>query len=206
MHPNETGIFRMAYPYLCVEAEEIVEHGYMANLVLASVPLTKPDCDPDLWQKISSNRSALKALRVADIMPSLRGLVRDPDPDKLFWTWGTAKKRFVVLHAGWNDTISEPDDLGAVAIKCRVLCHFGCSTLLHNQPVVRKLKGWAKQTNQYAYFTDKPSQMIAGHYFLQHLLTYKTKNAYQDIEPSLEYARKQANANLAADNAGFQLI
>ncbi len=204
-HPSDTGLFRMAYPYLLVEADEIVDHGYTANLVEATQKLTSADCDPDLRNKVGWG---MKKLTLGEIKPDISAQVVDTDPTKKWWVHMKGKKHCVVHHAGWQNTVSNPDDLGATDLKCRVFCHFGCSTMAHNQPVLRKLKGWKKREGgeNFAYFTTAPSQMIGGYYFLHHLLAYDKQNAYADIEASLEHARKKANGLLAADGCPFKII
>ena len=79
-HPSDTGLFRMAYPYLLVEADEIVDHGYTANLVEATQKLTSADCDPDLRNKVGWG---MKKLTLGETVPSAnqklkRELMFDP--------------------------------------------------------------------------------------------------------------------------------
>jgi hypothetical protein len=203
-HPNKDGIFRMGYPFIGIEAEELIEHGYTANLAEAGVSKPKStDCDPDLRPHLAE----LKGRTILEIDPALLPFVRDKDVTKKWWSYGTAKKRFLVHCAGWENTLSKPDDIGAITPTCRVLAHLGCSTYKHNYPIVRKLKAWTREGNErYAYWTTNLSDFAADHYWLQHLLTFNENNAYQPWEKSLKYAVSTTNKMLDKDKDGCNII
>ncbi len=200
-HPNDDGIFRLGSKYIGVEAPEIIHHGYTANLLEAVDRPKAADCDQDLQPHLS----ALKGRTLDEIDPALKKLVRDPDPNKKWWSyWGTVDKKrvlFVIHKAGWEKTLSEPDDIGAITPTCRVFAHLGCSTYRHNYPVVRKLKQWTRDGNErYAYWTTNLSDFGAAHYWVQHLLDYDEFNAFQPLEKSLKNAVKVTNQNLKDDH------
>ncbi len=206
VHPCEDGIFRMGAKYIGVEASEILDHGYTPNLAEATVRPTADECDEELKPYLSS----LKGRKIQDINPALIPLMRSEDLDKKFWSyWAYFKKvyqPFVVHKAGWESTLSSPDDIGALTPTCRVFSHLGCSTKKHNYPVVRKQKQWQHEGNgRYAYWTTKPTDFAAGHYWLQHLLTYKEFNAFQPWEKSLNYALEKTNSMLTKDNFSSQI-
>jgi len=202
-HPNKDGIFRMGYPFIGVEAEEILEHGYTANLTEA---LTRPkaaDCDPDLRPHVAE----LKGRTLQEIDPTIIPFVRDQDPTKKWWSYGTAKKRFVVHNAGWENTLSAPDDVGAITPLCRVFAHLGCSTFKHNYPVVRKLKQWTHEGNErYAFWTTDLADFSAAHYWLQNVLTYGEPSAFQSLDKCLKFAVSASNKMLNKDNDGCNII
>jgi hypothetical protein len=200
-HPNKDGLFRMGFPFNGIEAEEIVKHGYTANLAPAGA--TKPpvgECDPDL----AAHHSELKPRTLLEINPAIVPLVSDPDLTKKWWSYGSPGKRYVVHIAGWQNTKSSPDDLGAITPTCRVFAHLGCSTKKHNRPIIRDSdkKNWVRNGNEgYAYFTTDISFANAGHYWLQHILTYDKFDAFQPWSASLEDAKKKTNDLLLKDNA-----
>ena len=217
VHPNADGITRMGYPFLSVPAYEPIEHGYTANLVSSDAQIAAGDCDPDLRRRVGELRprtlaeiDAAIAAHVAHdlkLSETLSQHVRNNSPESTWWTFGGGKHMEIVLHAGWETTFSDPDELGRIDPVCRVFCHFGCSTFKHNYPVVRKLKGWKREGNEkYAYWTTDLSTGIVDIYWLQSLLTYPTYNAWQSWEPSLAYAVRKTNAALGADRARFKII
>jgi hypothetical protein len=197
-HPNKDGIFRMGYPFIAVPVEEILEHGYTANLVEAVVRPKAADCDPDL----APHLGGLAGRTVDQLGSSLFPQLRVKDRTKKWWSYRAGRKNemHVVLHAGWENTLSTPDDIGAITPTCKVISHLGCSTYIHNYPVVRKLKQWVKgQDDRYAYWTTDLSDWATDHYFLQKLLTYDQYNAYQPLENSLKYAVAESNKLLLKD-------
>jgi len=104
----------------------------------------------------------------------------------------------VVLHAGWQGTATKPMELGKTNLKCRVFCHFGCSSYQHFRTILRHRKNWQKagNTDKFAYFTTDIAYGITASFWLHRLLTYDKYNAFKPWEPSLEYARRRANADL----------
>jgi hypothetical protein len=116
----------------------------------------------------------------ADIYGALQKYIGISGDEKLrFWGYDDYVKgflkRFLIHEAGWEGTPSKPWDLGATDMKCRVFCHFGCSTLKHNRPIIRgkKYKWWQKELDdRYAYFTDATTYMMTASRWIYHILTY----------------------------------
>jgi hypothetical protein len=114
------------------------------------------------------------------------------------------------MYAGWEDTLSSPFDLGATEMKCKVFCHFGCSSRLHYWKIVRKspYKNWARDvppTDKFAYFTTAPATYVCSCYWLFYLLNYTEVNNYRSWWNSLEYAKRNANRLLRSERKGWRL-
>jgi hypothetical protein len=228
--PNVTGLFRMGFPYIGIPGHEVSEHEYTVDLVSADVKLEAKYCEPQLAQHLSNlkaltldeidkirqanavSRAAVKAPHLFSGHKPLGGwggLAKHKDPKKTYWIYNSyesgVNEIHLVIHAGWQNTASKPMDLDATKIDCRVFCHFGCSTYVHNQRVVRKFKGWEKNGDAgFAYFTTDLSHGFLSVYWLYHLFTYDKPN--QLWEPSLSYAFKKTNADLSADKEVFRII
>lgn len=228
-NPKTTGLFRMGFPYVAVPLKDIGHHFYTTDIVPISETLTPSDCEPDLRSAV--NGKLVKAHTLADCDKEYRAILAaelkkpladreslEPDVAKVlgklrmnkaavkasdkFWAFQWGGEGFsLVLHAGWEKTASAPMDLGATDIKCRVFCHFGCSSFQHYHEIVRNRKKWKKvsNTDNFAYFTSGLSYSFTGPNWLFHLLSYDQFNAGQPWEPSLEYARKKANLDIKKD-------
>jgi hypothetical protein len=208
-NPTSTGIFRMGFPFIGVPVSEIFEHGYTADPTPSTVTVTTDQADRDLRRFVG----ALQAKTADDLAPGLISQLKDTDPTKTYWAyqaWLDGKLQWhVVINAGWTGTASAPSDLGATTPTCRVLCHFGCESFWHNHPILRRdaFKGWKRQgDDKQAYFTTNLSITGTSVYWLYHLFTYPKQNAWQDWGPSIDYAVRRTNADLAADRAGYQVI
>ena len=115
------------------------------------------------------------------------------------------RKRHVVLHAGWENTATDPMDLGGTDLQCRVFCHFGCSTFKHNYPVLRNLAQWRRtETERFAYWTTAASWGLVTGRWIYYLLTYRRRNAFQSWYPSLQYAVRRMRRYLRG--RGFRII
>ena len=116
-----------------------------------------------------------------------------------FWSYSSGEGPAVLLQAGWEGTVTDPLDLGATDLKCRVFCHFGCESYAHYRGILRKRKGWQKSENvdRFAYFTSDLSVSITGPFWLYYLFTYDKFNAGKPWEPSLEEARKKTNGRIS---------
>lgn len=199
--PSTTGLFRMGLPYVAVPVSDIKHHGYTADLVPTSETLAPAKCESDLRRAVNAGSVQPHGLTAVDA--SVRGQLRinkKPIGSKdRFWAFDWSGEGFsVVVHAGWEKTASDPMDLGAVNMKCRVFCHFGCSSMQHYHEIVRDRKHWNKvgNTDNFAYFTSGLSYSFTGPIWLFHILTYDQFNAGQPWEPSLNYARKNAKDDL----------
>jgi hypothetical protein len=97
-------------------------------------------------------------------------------------------------------------DLGATDVKCRVFCHFGCSTFKHNYPILRKRKGWKRTPDdRFAYWTTA-SALESTPYWLHYLFVYPKENAFQSWYPSLQWAVQKTNVKLRNLRHTYRLI
>jgi hypothetical protein len=195
--PAKTGLYRMGMPYVAIPVSDVAHHQYTLDVVPSSEQLTPADCEKDLHDDLG----VVGRHSLADITAASRGSLRiNKRPltsSDRFWGFQWPGEGFsVVTHAGWAGTASSPMDLGATNIGSRVFCHFGCSSFQHYHHVVRDLKNWKKvgSTDQFAYFTSDIAYGMTTSFWLHRLFTYDQYNA--SWEPSLEYARKNANQDL----------
>ena len=197
----DSGIFRLGYAFIGIPISEVIEHGYHANLVKESDGL--PDrgaCHPHLRRHISPKTIAR---RPEHIHPELIHHLRSHTPGDRYWVYGGkddedgTRERYAVHYAGWRDTVTPHFELHAVDMKCRVFTHLGCSSYIHNYPVVRKLAGWQHEGNErYAYWTTRSSYEEAYSRWLMHIVTYDEDNAFISWKQSLDYAVEQTNIDL----------
>lgn len=158
----------------------------------------------------------------------LRKFLKVP-PHQSFWVqrkyyhyvrWTDATKKVVAFQkwyalpmviqvAGWDQTSVSPYDLGGTEIKCRCLCHFGCSTKKHNWPILRrqKYKGWRQKGNErYAYFTTAMAYNIVTNFFIYHVLTFNERSAGLSWRKLLDDALVKTNNDLDICNVGFHVF
>jgi hypothetical protein len=210
--PNVTGLYRMGFTYLAVPVSEILKHQYTCNPVRAKgeEPPPREECHPD----IRAVYSKLKGFKLSELDPNLHTFVSGTvDSDDKFWGF---KKYYhgkltphIVLHAGWENTATDPMDLGATTLNCRSFCHFGCSTFKHNYPILRdpSNKNWQRtDTDRFAYWTTASSDAAVTPIWLHHLLTYNKPNAFQpeNLSDVFKYAVKKTNKDLRG--RGYQVI
>lgn len=213
----DSGLFRMGYPYIGVEASEVTEHGYTANpLKEFDGPPAWADCDPDLRGHLSS--PSLRPRTPDKIHPGLVDQLRDHNDGDKYWSYDSSRGRAIVHHAGWRNTFSAPSDFGALhdpgdpdntQMQCRVFTHLGCSTFIHNYPVVRgiDIANWRRSGDErYAYWTSAPSAPHALGPWVHAVISYNRWNCYFPWEPSLEWAVQRANRSLRARGASYHLI
>lgn len=210
----DNGQLRMGYPFIGIPVEEIAEHKYTADLMASDARPPTADSHPELRPHIGSLK-AKTADEIADrafelekrhkgdeaVRFNLLGSITDPDPNKTWWTYdgfnhGTTAT-FVILHAGWEDTKTDPLDLGGTDIACRVFFHCGCSTFLHNHHIVRNEKGFEKgEDERFAFWTTQPSEMSDALFYMYHLFTFSTPSAFGPWGPSIDHAVSRANQDL----------
>lgn len=231
-HPNQTGIFRMGFPFIAVPVHEIFEHGYRGTLATDMTKFSKDTCDPDLWAEWKSKTHHKGTLAQMQRLISNRILkIADPPCPQC----GTGKHSLIshivdrnnntpaasleypyyldktgelniILDAGWKDTKSTPkDDWGSRPAVCKVFCHFGCSTERHNSRVIREFANWQQSGDSgYAYWTTDLSVGVTSLLWLQHLLSYDQPNAFKPWKDSLKYAFDKTNADLK--NGKFKFL
>jgi hypothetical protein len=95
-------------------------------------------------------------------------------------------------------------------MKCKVFCHFGCSSRLHFWQIVRKkeYKGWQRPkppTDKFAYFTTAPSDQRITPLWLYNLLAYDKQNNFKPWWKSLENAKKKTNNKLKSLGTKYRL-
>jgi hypothetical protein len=197
-----TGMFRMGYPYIAMPVSEILQNRYTTDPVPTDEPLEADDCHPYVRRVLSYWRPY--TLEELDSSGQLRNQVEgEVSSDQTFWGYQGALHGHagphVVLHAGWENTATDPLDLGATELRCRVFCHFGCSTLTHNREILRERKGWQQtEEDRFAYFTTSPDAVIipGGRFWLYRILSYPVYNAFEPWNGSLQYALRKANQDM----------
>jgi hypothetical protein len=210
-----TGIFRLGYKYIGVSVSELLQHGYLANLAKESDGNPQgAECHPE----VRAHRHHLR--RPEQIHRELTSYyLRDHNDGDRYWVYYKNEEdesnTHLIHKAGWKDTLSKPYELGvlqnpddpdATTMRCRVFCHFGCSTKLHNFPIVRRVANWRRSGNErFAYWTTAPSSDGTATRWIFNLITYNERNDFENWEPSLEYALARTNRDLRRDRAGYQL-
>ncbi len=209
------GIFRFGFPFLAVPLSEILEHGYFADPVSGDDPIPpRAECHPDIRGHYSSLRRV--PLRTLSSRPATSARVVSllsvtGDPDETYWSYhdfeNGRREPFIVMHADWQNSATAPLDLGGTDLQCRVLCHFGCSSFLHNFPVLRKLRGWTRtEDDRFAFWCTSTSDSFIDARWIHRLFTYPEDNAFQSWKPSLDYAVAHANRDLRNVHQSYQVI
>lgn len=185
--PNTGGLWRFGYPYIGVHLAEIREHGYRFYPVAADGnPPPRSDRHPDVPSRL--RRIQLPEDLRSKVLPQGQPLAEE------YWGYTDREGAAILLHAGWQNTISAPMDLGATTLNCRCFCHFGCSTFRHNWRILRHRCGWRRtETDHFAYFTTAPSTGIGVPCWITALFQYPRRNDYESWYPSLQWARERAS-------------
>lgn len=208
---SKRGIFRMGYPFIGIEPHEIIDYGYTPNLCMSLLRPAKADCHPEA----GVNHATFKRYTAKELDPSGRIEAKLANPKNTkYWGYELVKKNrkvevYVLHDAGWENTPVDPLDLGATTLQCRVFCHFGCSTYLHNYRIMRQpeFKNWRREGNErYCYWTTAPSDKATAVIWLYHLFTYPKRNDFEPWEPSLKYAKDRTNQTLRNDNSSYGII
>lgn len=199
-----TGAFRIGFPFIGIPAHEVVEHGYSAHLLKQTEGRPPAgDCHPKLRPFLGS----LTAVAPEAIHPELTPWISGYRSGDTYWTYQSEGQAHVVQIAGWENTVNSPLDWGATNVQCRVFCMFACSSFTHNYPVVRRLANWRREGNErYAYWMRKPSRSVAYSRWVSHLVSYDVENAFQSWGPSLAYAVRRTNQDLARLGEAFRVI
>jgi hypothetical protein len=206
---------------------DVLTHGFTVNLAAASDTLVPTQCeqqlrnhlanrtvrewtvgDVDKWlqsadgQKVLGERKLSLASKFSDHVPGKNlGLKL-----KYFMANDDGVQPHVVIRAGWNDRATDPSNIGITDLACRVFCHFGCDSRKHNADILRgsSFKAWPKPggppgsgDKSFAYFTSAISDAISPVLWLYHLFTYPSVNNFADWKPSLDYALRKSNDDIA---------
>lgn len=162
------------------------------------------------WWKWDDHENCI---RIAPDLPleliGLENLFYKGDPKKDIWGYRKKDrehkkyKLHILLHAGWKETNASPWDIGKVNLRCRVFCHFGCSSLKHFHKIIRgkdyknwKRTGKGREEDRFAYFTNRPSDAFLPPVWLKWLFLYPKKNAFKSWRRSLEWARIKTKKEL----------
>lgn len=196
------GTFRMGYPFMGIEASEIAEHGYTADLMRESEGTpAREDCEPALRAYLGSLRA-----RTLDEIP-ITFPVRGHQPGDRYWTYRKSGERHVIHRAGWENTVSTPSEWGSTNVQCRVFSHLGCDTFLHHWDLVRSIIAWQREGNErYAYWTRQLTDSLVLSRWLANLIVYDVENAFLPWEESLAYAVKRTNRNIRAAGKSYRVI
>jgi hypothetical protein len=204
-NPATTGAFRLGFPYIGIAVSEIEEHGYTAHLLKEAegVPDAE-DCHPELRRF----RRSLQPFTPDQLHPGLARRLRGHQPGDRYLAFRVGAERKVVHHGGWRNTLSAPNEWAATDVQCRSFCHFGCSTFLHNHPIVRKTAQWRQQGNErYAFWHIGPAYCnFTTSRWVANLITYNLENAFASWEPSLNHAVHRTNSQIRANGYRFQVI
>lgn len=200
---NNNGIFRLGYPYIGIPFEDIEHHQYH----FAPVPI-----ENDVPPRSHRHPHARRQISRKTLPESLRELAH-PDyrsESNRYWGFTRRGKIHILLHAGWENTLSNPYDLGVTILRCRVFCHFGCSSRIHFWRIVRRpeYKGWVRPsppTDRYAYFTTAPSDEKDSLYWLYYVLKYPHQNSFEPWWNSLQWAKRRTNRKLRSEGAAFRI-
>lgn len=201
---STTGAFRIGYPFIGIKAAEIEEHGYTAHLLKESEAIPEADdCHPDL-------RPFLRSLRPRtpdELRPGLAAHIRGNQTGDRYMAYRSEGVWKVIHYAGWQNTVSTPNDWGATNVQCRVFCHFGCSTFRHNYRIVRRIAQWTRDGNErYAYWTSHAAYAVTTSRWVANLVTYNVENAFQDWKPSLDHAVARTNRDIRAVGYDYRVI
>jgi hypothetical protein len=223
-----TDINKHMYHTAPVQEEPIIDKKTCHPEVVKMVPIRRMRIDPNLdkpkkkynsfnathekwgWWKWDDHENCI---RIASDLPlkliGLENLFYKGDPKKDVWGYRKYEHEYkgyklhILLHAGWKETNTSPWDIGKVNLKCKVFCHFGCSSFKHFHKIIRgkNYKNWKKtgkgrNENRFAYFTSLPSCGMLTPVWLKHLFLFKKRNAYKSWRHSLEYARIETSKEL----------
>lgn len=201
---KENGIFRMGYPYVPVEIEDIGHHKYTCKPIAVENP--KPPNESS--HPMSRHPEARRTLVPVKVKDEVNDRVRSGNKSASGRYWGYGAT--LVFEAGWDSAARNSFNLNDVDLKCRTFCHFGCSSKIHCWPLIRReeYKAWSRPkppTERLAYFTDATSDWRTV-YWLFYLLSYKKANSDTHFFDSHEYATQRANRRLSKESAGFQIF
>jgi hypothetical protein len=210
---SENGLFRLAFPYVPVPEHEIRKHKYH----FAPVPVITGSSSerpkensrhPYKFERAFRWRTVRKLTLPSDlssyVIPAYKSL-----SDQYYGfkkREGSKLVDYFILNAGWQNTQSKPNDLGATQLKCRTFCHFGCSSMQHYWDIVRRdqYKAWKRPkppTEKFAYFTTAPG--VAWHHWVFYLLKFSEENDPSNSGNhwwrSHQYAKRKANQRLTAE-------
>jgi len=200
---GDNGLFRLGYDAIAIPVTDVEHHKYVFYPYPEGSTLpSRSDLHPEARGRVS-----LIELE-ADEIKALVHPLRRSSTNKYY---GFARKsgHKILVAAGWENTESTPNDLGATALKCKVFCHFGCSTRLHFRKIIRgsNFKNWSQSKpaeDRFAYFTTAASNLFSTSW-LYYVLVYPYPNNHMSWSNSLEWAKKKTNLKLRKEKQKFKL-
>ncbi len=201
--PANTGLYRCGFPFVSLPVNEILEHRYTVSAVSGDDDKpARDDCHPEIKSHYGSLRKfAVSDLAGGAVLPYLGSGV---DASSTFWAFDGSvdgsNGRHLVTNSGWTGTATDPYDLGATNLQCRVFACIGCSTFVHNYPIVRHRKNWTHtDDDRFAYWTTHVtySGPMAA-FWLHRILSYPTRNDFENWKGSLEASVRRTNADYVA--------
>ncbi|RKX26052.1 MAG: hypothetical protein DRP45_04495 [Candidatus Zixiibacteriota bacterium] len=205
----DNGLFRLGYPYIPVELSDMEHHHYHFEPIAVETP--KPSRSE--WRRHPKSMHPEGRRRLTSILlpENLRQYVKPRFASPSHRYWGLIRRGVtsIILIGGWNGTVAAPADLGSVEMRCRTICHFGCSSRKHFWDIVRRpeYKGYQRPrppTERLAYFTTAPTNS-KGIYWLYFLLSYNRANGPTHWWDSHEFAKRMANRRLRRERLPFRI-
>ena len=117
------------------------------------------------------NEVKLKPFKLGALHKELRNYIIDYKSDDYIWCLDIPKGKHIILEAGWNETATDPMDLGKTGLGCKAFCHFGCYSFKHFYKVVQEMKRWGGLF----FGTSSTSYAEVAFFFIFHVLNYNPK-------------------------------
>ncbi len=200
---NDNGLFRLGYPVLPVELKDIEHHGYQFR------PVAAADGLPEMAYRHPDIRRQVGKITLPDDLTGQVAPYYESDNNQ-YYGLKLGGLDNIVVYADWVSTVNDPFDLGALDFKCRVFCHFGCSSRLHYWEVIRRdaYKGWKRDdppTDRFAYFTTNFSVGDTAAMWLTNWMKFPKENANESWWKSLQEAKRRTNIQLNANRLGYEI-
>lgn len=219
LHPQLRSQLALVRGYTLAQLETS-ERGFQDRVrqAIAAHPRYGTMAVPSLPERLRHIVQALPASRLGDFLGNRAY------PNDRFWALigsesisglGPFQRPILVHYADWHNTVSGLPangrmDLGATNLRCRVFCHFGCSTLIHNQPILRDRKRWRRAGNdRFAFWTTSTAFADITPYWLYHILTYipgaDRRYRTREWRDVLGYALRRTNDDLNLDHRDYEI-
>ena len=189
--PVKFGLFRMGHPFVGVPFIELDEHKYRMRPVPTSQKVNPADIDSAL-----TNPNSLRPIKLRGTR--FESLILDPVVDTYF-ECTTVEGPGLLLFADFQNSASQPSDLGATDIQCRCFTNLGCESFDHFHSILRTRKGFTRtETEGFAYFTTDLCDNRFPRQYIGSLFEFPERNDFKSWFPSLEFAVKRTNQKVAA--------
>jgi hypothetical protein len=195
--PNKFGLFRMGVPFVGVPFGEMDEHKYKMRPVPTSVPVKAADID-----KLTDHNSLKPVILRGTRFESF---ITDPVEDA-YWGCNTDHGNGVLMFADFQNSSSQPLDLGATDLQCRCLTVMSCDSFAHFHEVLRKRKGFARtDVDGFAYFVDSLYFKPMDRLYFASIFEYNVRNDNKSWFPCLEFALNRTNKKLLKMGPQFKV-